>query len=210
MQQAPETPAALTVEALGLTIGSRIEVRWDVIPDDPEAEAYSKWWGASILRQADPSDSQPGPCYALAYDAEEGFDAEERAVRITGQHELVDLVDGSALHWRRQGDEWEVPEEEQESEGGEETLENLVQSLPGEDEMRAAEEEAMSDLDAATQRRIAAAFRDYADRLKEYLKAREQAAKDAGQEFVVTDSIVQEFKAAFARRPAGMPRDQGN
>ena len=130
-----------------------------------------------------------GPCYVIAYDPEEGFDAEERTIRIMAQREagtgvmlrwdgsacrgaseqrprantraraaagcqacvrmsasshtqpagllpvgvcghqthphyrtrctggraaddLVDLEDGDPLHWRREGERWEPPEEE--------------------------------------------------------------------------------------------------
>jgi hypothetical protein len=48
----------------------------------------------------------------IAYDPEEGFDAEERTIRIMSMHELVDLEDGDPLHWRREGDRWEPPVEE--------------------------------------------------------------------------------------------------
>jgi hypothetical protein len=108
-----------------------------------------------------------GPCYVIRYDAEEGFDSEERTIRITSLRErpapkggpwavhrppqvqqrlrpfggcalsclscrlsapnprpftsatlpgpaddLIDLEDGDALHWRREGERWEPPVEE--------------------------------------------------------------------------------------------------
>ncbi|KIZ01697.1 hypothetical protein MNEG_6263 [Monoraphidium neglectum] len=114
VQQLPQRPQALPIEALGLGIGSRIEVRWDIVPDEGEdGDPYTKWWGARIIRQAPPQQGVPmGPCYVIAYDSDEGFEAEERTIRIMSQHDLVDLEDGDPLHWRREGERWEPPEEE--------------------------------------------------------------------------------------------------
>ncbi|GBF88580.1 hypothetical protein Rsub_01295 [Raphidocelis subcapitata] len=112
VQQLPQRPQALPIEALGLTIGSRIEVRWDIVPDEDEGDPYTKWWGARIMRMAAPPPGTMGPCYIIAYDPEEGFAAEERTIRIVGLHDLVDLEDGDALHWRREGERWEPPMDE--------------------------------------------------------------------------------------------------
>lgn len=39
------------------------------------------------MRQAAPQPGVIGPCYIIAYDPEEGFEAEERTVRLMGQRE---------------------------------------------------------------------------------------------------------------------------
>jgi hypothetical protein len=47
-----------------------------------------QWWGARIIRQAPPQQGVPmGPCYVIAYDSDEGFEAEERTIRIMSQRE---------------------------------------------------------------------------------------------------------------------------
>ncbi|GBF95198.1 hypothetical protein Rsub_07913 [Raphidocelis subcapitata] len=201
--EAEEEPKPLAIEAVGLAIGGRIEVCWNVEP--AEGEPYSKWWGARVLRQAAAAaaaaepDAPAGPSYVIVYDTDEGFDAEERTVQLLSRHELLDLEDGDPLHWRREGEEWEPPEEA--------TLQDLVQSLPDDASLCAAEAEALSEMDAATQRRVAAAFREYTDCFKEYIRDKVEAAAAAGEEFVITAGMVAEFKtrhsARMERGPAG-------
>lgn len=61
------------------------QVRWDIVDDD--GSAYTKWWGARIMRMVAPPPGQLGPVYVIAYDPEEGFEAEERTIRITSLRE---------------------------------------------------------------------------------------------------------------------------
>lgn len=60
-------------------------MRWDIVDDD--GSAYTKWWGARIMRMVAPPLGQVGPVYVIAYDPEEGFSAEERTIRITALRE---------------------------------------------------------------------------------------------------------------------------
>jgi hypothetical protein len=53
----------------------------------PLAAACLQWWGARILRQTAPQPGVIGPCYLIQYDAEEGFEAEQRTIRIIGLRE---------------------------------------------------------------------------------------------------------------------------
>jgi len=62
-------------------------VRWDIVPDEDEGDPYVKWWGARIIRPAAPQPGVIGPCYIIAYDPEEGFDAEQRTIQIKGLRE---------------------------------------------------------------------------------------------------------------------------
>ncbi|PNH11144.1 hypothetical protein TSOC_002069 [Tetrabaena socialis] len=115
LQNAAEAPASgMTLEEAGLAAGGRIEVKWQVEPED--GEPFSRWWGATLVGPSSQEDPQaPGaPIFELAYDAADGFEQERSTVRFTAAHALHQLDQAEELVWRREGEEWE--EEESESE----------------------------------------------------------------------------------------------
>ncbi|GFR52419.1 hypothetical protein Agub_g14991 [Astrephomene gubernaculifera] len=211
-QQVSATGTALTLEAAGLAVGGRLEVKWQIEPD--EGEPYSKWWGATVVgpsAQQDPS--YPGaPVYELSYDAHDDFEQERCHVVFTSEHTLKQLDQTEELSWRREGDEWEADEDEgegAEAEGEEAanseavlTVEDLIRDekeiLDGKT-LEEAEGEVLGSLEPSKRIAVAAGFRDFADNLISFL--REKVAASEGGEVTVTPEHVQAFMESMNKKP---------
>ncbi|PNW82896.1 hypothetical protein CHLRE_06g298700v5 [Chlamydomonas reinhardtii] len=207
---APAPRSILRMEEAGLTAGARLEVKWNVEPD--EGEAYTRWWGATLVGPSTEKhpDHPDASVYELAYDAHDDFDQEKSHVVLMGEHSLLQLDQTEELTWRREGDEWdEVPEDgddEEEVVDGEAvvTMEDLAEEekeLLGGKTLEEAESEAMSTLEPAKRIAVAAGFRDFADNLVSFLHDVVGSAPESdGGPPTVTAEHVQAFVEHMAKK----------
>ncbi|KXZ51066.1 hypothetical protein GPECTOR_14g51 [Gonium pectorale] len=166
----------LTLEAAGVAVGGRVEVKWQIETDD--GEPYARWWGATVVGPSEERDAElPGaPVYELAYDAHGDFEQERSHVIFVGEHTLRQLDQTEELAWRREGDTWE-DEEEDEDEGDQAdgeavvTMDDMRQMASNEKEylngktLEEAEREVLGSMEPNKRIQLAAGFRDFADNL---------------------------------------------
>ncbi|GIL50957.1 hypothetical protein Vafri_7031 [Volvox africanus] len=201
----------LKLDALGIAVGGRVEVKWQVEPDGEEA--YFRWWGATIVGPSNQQDvKRPGaPVYELLYDAHDDFEQERGHVVFTGEHKLSQLDQTDELTWRREGDEWDdYCDEDEGSEGPEDEGEGITtegevlytmddvhrmveEDFAGQD-MDELERQALQSLEPSKRIAVAAEFRDFADNLNEFLRER------CGNGGVVTADDIKLFMESRAKR----------
>lgn len=89
-------PDALPLSSLRLAAGSSVEVCWDVeMTDGTDAQV---WWKAEI-HEAQTEEAG----HLLVYEADHGFEAEERTVIFTSSTQLTDVELAQSLEWRELG-----------------------------------------------------------------------------------------------------------
>ena len=91
-------PSGVALSSLGVEAGASLQVLWDLEVDGVETQV---WWGAKVRDGADLSSSS---C-TIVYNAEHGFESEERAVIFESAGALWDGVLGETLDWRFEGAE---------------------------------------------------------------------------------------------------------
>uniref|UniRef100_A0A383WDR3 Uncharacterized protein n=1 Tax=Tetradesmus obliquus TaxID=3088 RepID=A0A383WDR3_TETOB len=208
---------AVSIDQLGLTIGDRIEVKWQVQPD--EGDPIERWWGASITA-AEPTASSGTPAYSIRYDTwpECDFNEEEQAeVALLNTHRLLDLRQQEVMAWRREGDGYEPAdtdsEEEEEGEGiaADDEDEALAEGAEGRSFTVAELAAGISDADvsaeearlAAAPQHVAAGYKEFMDNLKQYILAKaSQAQGEGGGELLITAADVADFKAMMMTQAA--------
>ncbi|GLC36970.1 hypothetical protein PLESTB_000172900 [Pleodorina starrii] len=199
----------LTLDTAGIAIGGRIEVKWQVEPD--EGEAYYRWWGASIVGPSDQQDAErpAAPVYELLYDAHDDFEQERGHVVLITEHTLRQLDQTEELTWRREGDTWDddgdedggSDDAEEEEANGERllTMDDLKQlgeqGLEGRS-LEEVEQEALQSLEPNKRIAVAAGFRDFADNLMSFLHERVSAEGNG----VVTADHVKSFTEAMLKK----------
>eukprot|EP00882_Tetradesmus_deserticola_P025149 GHRQ01027608.1.p1 GENE.GHRQ01027608.1~~GHRQ01027608.1.p1 ORF type:complete len:168 (+),score=59.31 GHRQ01027608.1:241-744(+) len=122
---------AVSLDQLGLSLGDRIEVKWQVQPD--EGEPVERWWGARISAAQPTAASSGSPAYTIKYDTwpECDFTEEEEGdVALLSTHRLLDVRQQEVMAWRREGDDYE-PESESEEEEGEDGAQSGDAGLAG-------------------------------------------------------------------------------
>ena len=114
-------PEGLALSTAGVSIGSTIEVLWEVELEDGDTE--SVWWAAKV--GVDDSSEEPGAA-RIDYVPQHGFEAETRRVILMADNWLWDAVNKDKLPYRKEGEpsppsaaELEV-KEEAEADGEEE------------------------------------------------------------------------------------------
>eukprot|EP00879_Flechtneria_rotunda_P016489 GHRR01017255.1.p1 GENE.GHRR01017255.1~~GHRR01017255.1.p1 ORF type:complete len:165 (+),score=64.66 GHRR01017255.1:532-1026(+) len=103
----------VSTDQLGINIGARIEVMWQVEPE--EGEPYKRWWGANIMaagqqEPASTSGSSAQHVYDLKYDAFDDFAEEVVRVQLLSNHQLLDMSQDEIMFWRHEGDRFEPPD----------------------------------------------------------------------------------------------------
>ncbi|GIM02959.1 hypothetical protein Vretimale_7775 [Volvox reticuliferus] len=172
------------LDALGVAVGGRIEVKWLVEPDGEEA--YFRWWGATIVGPSNQPDVErpAAPVYELLYDAHGDFEQERSHVVFIGEHKMHQLEETDELTWRREGDEWDDGcDEDEGSEDAEAEMEEGIRTdgdvlytmadvkrmvqedLAGQD-LDELERQALQSLEPSKRIAVAAEFRDFADNLR--------------------------------------------
>ncbi|KAG2449951.1 hypothetical protein HYH02_000055 [Chlamydomonas schloesseri] len=206
---APSSRTILKLEEAGLKEGARLEVKWNIEPED--GDAYTRWWGATLVGPSSEkhSDYPDAPVYELAYDAHDDFEQEKSHVVFTGEHSLLQLDQTDELTWRREGDEWDEAAEDgddEEAVDGEAvvTMEDLAKEekeLLGGKTLEEAESEVMNTLEPAKRIAVAAGFRDFADNLVSFLHdvVGSAPASDGGPP-TVTAEHVQAFVEHMAKK----------
>ncbi|KAG2429052.1 hypothetical protein HXX76_011293 [Chlamydomonas incerta] len=205
----PSSRTILRLEEAGLKEGARLEVKWNIEPE--EGEAYTRWWGATLVGPS--SEKHPehpdAPVYELAYDAHDDFEQEKSHIVLTGEHSLLQLDQTDELTWRSEGDEWDEAAEDgddEEAVDGEAvvTMEDLAKEekeLLGDKTLEEAESEVMNTLEPAKRIAVAAGFRDFADNLVSFLHdVVGSAAESDGGPPTVTAEHVQAFVEHMAKK----------
>jgi hypothetical protein len=105
-------PSGLSLSSANLAVGERVEVLWEVEMSDGSDEKI--WWGAVILADAEGGD-EPGAC-RLEYEAQHGFETEQRRVVIIEGSFLWDAALKEQLPYRKEGCEGPVLPEAEEAE----------------------------------------------------------------------------------------------
>ncbi|GIM03374.1 hypothetical protein Vretimale_8126 [Volvox reticuliferus] len=172
------------LDAIGVTVGGRVEVKWMVEPDGEEA--YLRWWGATIVGPSNQPDvERPGaPVYELLYDNYGAFEQERNHVVFIGEHKLHQLGEAGELTWRREGDEWDDDCDEDEGSGDAEAereegirtegdvlysmadLNRMVQEDFAGQDLDELERQALQSLEPSKRIAVAAGFRDFTDDLR--------------------------------------------
>lgn len=114
---ASDAPLKVSPESLGLSLGSRLEVSWDVVMED---ETYTVWWGGTLQ-------SSEAGMLDISYEADHGFKSETRAITLCSNCELHDTLLNEKLAWRVPGAE-ENEEGEDDVEVGEEEAGEAVEA----------------------------------------------------------------------------------
>uniref|UniRef100_A0A7S3ETI3 Tudor domain-containing protein n=1 Tax=Haptolina ericina TaxID=156174 RepID=A0A7S3ETI3_9EUKA len=94
-------PEPVLIDTLGLAEGDRIEVAWQVEMTDGTEETM--WWAATLSTVTD--EEAVGDEYVLTYEAQHGFEVEQRRVVFSSDTALWDAVLRELLDWRREGEE---------------------------------------------------------------------------------------------------------
>ncbi|PRW59157.1 golgin subfamily B member 1-like isoform X1 [Chlorella sorokiniana] len=139
-------------------------------------------------------------------DSDNGFaEHEMRAVTFLDDHVLYDNVEGEdacdLLHWRREGEAWEPPADDEAEEGAEAaplSLGDIVQQISAAERLRGrtVEEdtaEALAELPAEKRLRIAAGFRDFSEHISAELN---KLSEQHGADYVVTEADIKAATAA--------------
>mmetsp|Transcript_16345 Transcript_16345/g.45559 ORF Transcript_16345/g.45559 Transcript_16345/m.45559 type:complete len:239 (-) Transcript_16345:252-968(-) len=169
---APDLSHGAALPDVGLAVGDRIEVKWDLI--DEEDNAVSQWWGAKVIGPA--SNEEDGRVYTIMYDAVGEFEKTDAKVLFLGGTELYDFGcdshESGYLRWRLEGSLSDESEDEEAEEicGRPDTITMAeLREEVAADADEALEEEAMQELSALPrdrQQHIAAGFRNMIDRVK--------------------------------------------
>ncbi|KAF6257372.1 hypothetical protein COO60DRAFT_1234110 [Scenedesmus sp. NREL 46B-D3] len=172
---------AVGLDQLGLSLGDRIEVKWQVQPD--EGDPIERWWGASILSAQPSTASRDVPAYTIKYDTwpECDFTEEEEAeVALLSTHRLLDLRQADVMAWRREGEDYEPPDDSDDDEEGGEGLQSDdaeladVEAAEGGSVSMAELAAGISDADvsaeearlASAPQHVAEGYKDFMDNLK--------------------------------------------
>lgn len=189
---------------LGLSLGDRVEVLWEVTHDET-GESTRKWWGAELCRREDGTDGEGRVVYVLRYDpdVEQGFDEhEECSVTFLEEHYLWDLGQDDELPWRRAGQTWEPPPPaggEGAAEGGEVlSLADLAADIQTRERRRGRtlDEDAAAMLSEMPQEQamaIASGFRSFSEAITTHIAG---LHAQHGSDYVVTAADVQAATAA--------------
>mmetsp|Transcript_9289 Transcript_9289/g.10796 ORF Transcript_9289/g.10796 Transcript_9289/m.10796 type:complete len:316 (+) Transcript_9289:163-1110(+) len=119
---------------IGLTPGTRIEVRWDIdydvddkdngaVVDTTKSVKETKWWGGTLLSPDDRThtiedddsgrirDSITVPIRVIDYDPYLPYypDRSNEEVCFLTDHSLLNLASASRACWRLEGDSWDAP-----------------------------------------------------------------------------------------------------
>jgi hypothetical protein len=111
-----ETLHGVSLQVLGLSVGDRIEVSWNMGEEGEDNDEHV-WWPAVLASGAEP------PAYVLQYEAIGETPAEERRVTFLSPDMLFDLTERKSTPWRKEGEE---SSEDEEEEGEEEEEEGLT------------------------------------------------------------------------------------
>lgn len=212
---------AVSIDQLGLSIGERIEVKWQVQPD--EGDPIERWWGASIIgAQPSTASSSGAPSYCIKYDTwlECDFTEEEQAeVALLSTHRLLDVRQQDVMAWRREGEDYEPESEEEDedegvqsedaeladvdaAEGGPVSLAELAAGISDADV--SAEEARL----ASAPQHVAEGYKEFMDNLKQFILAKASQAEGDGQQgLLITTADVADFKAMMMTQAAGRGRN---
>ncbi|KAL4434345.1 hypothetical protein ABPG75_000786 [Micractinium tetrahymenae] len=195
----PDLPATL-----GLSLGDRVEVLWQVT-DEETGESTRKWWGAELSRREEATDGEGRTVYVLRYDpdAEKGFEEhEECGVTFVEEHYLWDLGQDDELPWRRPGEAWEPPPPAA-GDGGAEgaevlSLADLAADIQKRERRRGrtCDEEAaamLSEMPPDQAMAIASGFRSFSEAITAHIAG---LYAQHGSDYVVTAADVQAATAA--------------
>mmetsp|Transcript_41491 Transcript_41491/g.132553 ORF Transcript_41491/g.132553 Transcript_41491/m.132553 type:complete len:246 (+) Transcript_41491:1169-1906(+) len=165
-----DAPCPLPLSSVGLEEGSRIEVCWDLV-DEESGENRALWWAAKVRKPGGGEGAGERVEWELFYDIkeDEGYDEHEsRNVQFLGEHELLDVAEGTAMRWRAEGDAWEDTV----------TLGDMMNELQEDEEaaqeggtsMEELERQAMGNLTPFQQQQVAARMRGMFDKMREGLQ----------------------------------------
>jgi len=197
-----EDPDLKKLQELGLEIGTRLEVMWDV-EDSNTHELTSHWWGCKLVQGegAKMYDSDRRRVWKILYDAkidiDESFKDENALVTFVDTCELFDMERELSLQWRIEGKEVNIPVL---------TMNDILQSQAQiESEEGAAEGEsveqhavnALNTLPMDAQQRLVAGYRDFADNMKARLAEIQQRE---GEGYAITANDVTSIVDALKKR----------
>ncbi|KAL4423243.1 hypothetical protein ABPG77_000035 [Micractinium sp. CCAP 211/92] len=203
-QQGPEAVDPDLPATLGLSVGDRVEVLWEVTVNETN-ESTRKWWGAELSRREDGTDGEGRTVYVLRYDPDKdmGFDEhEECCVTFLEDHYLWDLGQDEELPWRQVGHTWEPPPPlagDGAAEGAEVfSLADLAADIETRERRRGRtlDEEAAAMLSEMPQERamaIASGFRSFSEAISTHIAG---LYAQHGSDYVVTAADVQAATAA--------------
>ena len=130
MMEWSSKPNLNPLKDLGLALGSKIEVLYDVseglTSTSDEMEVDRVWWGGELVAEASTTNAsgkndgnRGSQAFALSskwrlkYQKYGSFEEEERTVVFLEPHLLVDIDDQQILEWRKEGEMYEPAVEDQ-------------------------------------------------------------------------------------------------
>lgn len=191
--------AARPIEAVGLKLRDKVEVKWEVANED--GTCFDRWWGARVLGpDASAAESSKGKIWVINYDAFESFEEQEASVIFLTERRLFDLSEGMEMRWRKEGEllgDTEFDDEEHEMV----TLTDIIEQgeMAGFSEEKCAELERreMQKLPIVNQQLIASRYQEFKDSFVGFLKRKEQ---ELGENPVIGASDVADFVAEMSRK----------
>lgn len=191
--------AARVLEAVGLQLRDKVEVKWEVARED--GSCFDRWWGARVLGpDSSAAENGKGKIWVIIYDAYEDFEEQEASVIFLTERRLFDLSEGVEMRWRKEGEllgDTEFDEEGQEMV----TLTDIIEQgeMAGFSEEKCAELERkeMQKLPIIDQQLIASRFQEFKDSFVGFLKRKE---RELGENPVIGANDVADFVAEMSRK----------
>ncbi|CAD7704746.1 unnamed protein product [Ostreobium quekettii] len=191
--------AACPLEAVGLQVNDKIEVKWEV--ESENGTIVTRWWGARVLH-LDESQTAGGvgKVWVVMYDPFGSFSAEQAKIIFLSERHIFDVSEGVEMRWRKEGEL--LGDTEFDEDGAEmKTLSDIIEEgeLAGLSEEKCAELEhtAMQKLPIANQQALAAGFQEFKDSLVRFLKRKEE---ELGEHTVIGEKDVADFVAEMSKK----------